>query len=276
MVLTTESVNKYEEEGFLLLTDVFSAGEIKALVEELPSLFGWESAERVLEADSETVRSVHAPHQRSHAFALLASDARLVEPARQLLASDVYIHQYKVNAKAAFQGDVWEWHQDYIYWLREDGLPTPRATNVVVFLDDVTEFNGPLILIPRSQHEGIIDVPLGDRADRSAAYRDSPVWIVNVTANAKYSLDQTTLSDLAMRHGMVAPKGRAGSVLIFHPNLVHGSAMNMSPFRRAAAIVTYNSVANIPKARHTPRPEFLASRDYSPVAPALHRLDAPH
>ena len=44
------------------------------------------------------------------AFALLARHPRLVEPGMQLLGSDkLYMHQFKINAKAAFDGAVWQW-----------------------------------------------------------------------------------------------------------------------------------------------------------------------
>ena len=56
-------------------------------------------------------------------FGLLARHPRLVEPLRQLFGEDVYVHQFKLNAKAAFEGDVWQWHQDYGTWARDDGMP---------------------------------------------------------------------------------------------------------------------------------------------------------
>ncbi len=67
--------------------------------------------------------------------------------------------------------------------------------------------------------------------------------------------------------GIVAPKGRAGSVVFTHCNLVHGSAPNMSPFNRALAIVTYNSVENALLPVESPRPEFLVSRQFDPITP---------
>ena len=57
------------------------------------------------------------------------------------------MHQFKVNAKAAFDGDVWQWHQDYGTWKRDDEMPEPRAMNIAVFLDDVTAANGPLLFL---------------------------------------------------------------------------------------------------------------------------------
>ena len=72
-----------------------------------------------------------------------------VAPLEQLFGESVYVHQFKLNAKAAFEGDVWQWHQDYGTWARDDGMPEPRAMNIAVFLDEVMPINGPLLLIPR-------------------------------------------------------------------------------------------------------------------------------
>ena len=66
------------------------------------------------------------------------------------------MHQYKVNAKAAFDGEVWQWHQDYGTWARDDGMPEPRAMNIAVFLDEVSAINGPLMFIPGSHREGVL------------------------------------------------------------------------------------------------------------------------
>ena len=74
----------------------------------------------------------------------------MIEPVEQIFGEKVYMHQYKINAKAAFTGDVWQWHQDYGTWKRDDGMPEPRAMNIAVFLDEVMPINGPLMLVPRS------------------------------------------------------------------------------------------------------------------------------
>ena len=37
----------------------------------------------------------------------------MIEPIEQIFGEKVYMHQYKINAKSAFTGDVWQWHQDY-------------------------------------------------------------------------------------------------------------------------------------------------------------------
>ena len=78
----------------------------------------------------------------------------MIDPVEQMFGEKVYMHQYKINAKSAFTGDVWQWHQDYGTWKRDDGMPQPRAMNIAIFLDEVMPINGPLMLVPKSQHAG--------------------------------------------------------------------------------------------------------------------------
>ena len=43
------------------------------------------------------------------------------------MGGPVYIHQSRLNPKAAFHGGPWDWHQDYATWSDRDGLKEPRA-----------------------------------------------------------------------------------------------------------------------------------------------------
>lgn len=265
MKLTNEQINSYERDGFLLLPSYFSQREVQTMTSELPGLFAEESERRVVEKSGTAVRSVYGSHASNEVFRRLANHPRLVEPAMQILDGGVYVYQFKINAKVAFAGDVWEWHQDFIFWQREDGTPDPRLVTMTVFLDEVTEFNGPLMFVPGSHREGVLNPPrVGGVPD---GYEDSPDWIANLTADLKYSIDKDTLARLVSRTGMVAPKGPAGSVLFFHPNLVHGSVPNLSPYDRRLVLVTYNSVENLPRFPEQQRPDFIVSRDFSPLSP---------
>ena len=70
---------------------------------------------------------LHSLHMTyNEAFRRLGAHPRLIDPVSQMLDGDVYMHQYKVNAKAAFDGEVWQWHQDYGTW--ETGRRNARAT----------------------------------------------------------------------------------------------------------------------------------------------------
>ena len=150
MHLTPEQIHSFEEQGFVLLPECFREEETALLRDE---------AERILKLDRQEIwrektgapRTAFAAHTFSEVFGLLARHPRLIEPLRQMFGEDVYVHQFKLNAKAAFEGEIWQWHQDYGTWARDDGMPQPRAMNIAVFLDEVLPFNGPLIGITSSR-----------------------------------------------------------------------------------------------------------------------------
>ena len=122
MQLTAEQLRAFDEQGYVFFPNCFSEEEIALLRIE---------AENILKLDRQEVwrektgapRTAFAAHTFSEVFGLLARHPRLVEPLRQLFGEDVYVHQFKLNAKAAFEGDVWQWHQDYGTWQRDDGMP---------------------------------------------------------------------------------------------------------------------------------------------------------
>ena len=260
-MLDAEDHDCYARDGYLLKPALFSADEIGTFSAELPAMMAEDSPRRVLEKDGRTVRALHGLHTTHAVCDALARHPRLVASAQQLLGGPVYVHQFKINTKAAFAGDVWLWHQDYIFWCKQDGMREPHVVNAMVFVDEVTEFNGPLYVIPGSHHHGVIDVA------PKAAGGGTDAWKASVAADLKYSIPRETLADLAAEGGLASPKGTAGSVLFTHGNLVHGSPPNMSPFDRTLVIVTYNRVDNALDPVPEPRPEFLVSRDFTPIEP---------
>ncbi len=65
------------------------------------------------------------------------------------------MHQFKINGKMAFEVDDWQLHQDNGTWINDDMLE-PRAMNVAIFMDDVNQYNGPLMFILGSQKCGVL------------------------------------------------------------------------------------------------------------------------
>ena len=173
MKLDDAQAAQYAEQGYVLLPGLFSDAEVKVLIDEVPGIYAQRRDEVVREKDGETVRSAFAAHNYSEAFRRLSRHPRLIEPAMQLVDGPVYIHQFKINAKAAFNGDVWQWHQDYGTWSRDDLMPEPRALNLAVFLDEVNQFNGPLLFIPGSHKGGVIE------AGHDVATTSYPLWTID-------------------------------------------------------------------------------------------------
>ena len=265
MNLTKAQLSMFEERGFLMLSSLLSTREIEVLTGELEGIFAEDTVERVMEDDGQTVRTVYGSHARNEVFASLARDPRLLCPPTQILGSGVYIHQFKINQKAAITGEKWDWHQDYSYWRKEDGFTQPLAVNAAVFLSEVTAANGPLLLIPGSHKSEALHLPT--RQDSLEEDDDPSRWMTHVSAQLSHVPSDETIADLAGGLGLTSAVGPAGSVLFFHCNLLHASAANISPIDRIVVFISYNSVENIPTPPEVRRPAFLASRNYEEVAP---------
>jgi ectoine hydroxylase len=253
MLMPTD-IATYERDGVLVLNELFTPEEVDALrlAFERDALIPGDH--RIVERDGTSVRAVYASHHRQPEYSLLTRLPRLLRPARQLLGPDLYVYQHKINAKPPFSGDGWAWHQDYVAWRIVDNLPAPYLINVAIFLDDVTEFNGPILFVPGSHNDGLV------RSDRDSEARSSQHLDPDDIA-----LSPEEMSGLVERHGMISPKGRRGTVVFFHPEIVHGSAANLSPYPRRLVIITYNQTRNPPRPLGEPRPEYLVSRDTRPL-----------
>ncbi len=249
MQLNQAQLKQFDEEGYLFLPSLFRPQEVAILKGEVPALFAERRQENVREKSGDVVRTNFAAHTYNPVYEALARHPRLVGPAMQMLGGTIYIHQFKINGKAAFDGDVWQWHQDYGTWAADDDMPAPRAMNLAVFLDEVSEFNGPLMFIPRSHRLG--KLPAGHDISTTSY----PLW----------TIDHATIRRLVSEGGIVAPKGQPGSALFFHCNLVHGSTSNMSPWDRLIVYISANRTDNA--IRRFKRPEHIAHRDFRPIQP---------
>ncbi|HVQ62404.1 MAG TPA: phytanoyl-CoA dioxygenase family protein [Burkholderiales bacterium] len=247
MRLSQQQVREFEERGFLFFPSLFRPEEVRALTEEVPRLYAQHRPENVREKGSDAVRTNFAAHLYSLPFAKLARHPRMVEPIMQVFGEDVYMHQFKINGKMAFDGDVWQWHQDYGTWKNDDWMPDARAMNVAIFLDEVNEFNGPLMLIPGSHTRGVLE------AGHDTSTTSYPLW----------TIDHETIAKLVERGGIVAPKGPPGSMILFHSCLVHASTSNLSPWNRVSVYLSLCAVSN--HIRRFKRPEYIAHRDFTPL-----------
>jgi hypothetical protein len=256
-MLTRAQVKQFHKDGFIFLPGLLDEDELALVRDALPEVFSEEGPHRILEAGSGKVRGVHGVHETHPVFDTLVRLPRLLGPARELLEDEVYVHQFKINAKMALVGEIWEWHQDFRFWRDEDGMPSPQALTAAIFMDPVDEFNGPLMLVPGSHHDGVLETSLLSGAG----------WNDTLTAKLKHSITPGSLTAAVQNHGIVAPKGAAGSMLLFHGNILHGSGQNMSPVNRTMVMVTYNAVRNHLRDVPRPRPGFLASRNFDPIAP---------
>ncbi len=199
-----------------------------------------------------TVFRVHDPRSptASPPFATLACLPRILGPAQQLLRDDaLYVYHSKCNLKEAIKGEIWQWHQDYGAWAN-DGVRKPDMTTALLMLDEATEIGGCLYFSPGSHKLGRCDPELDTE---TTSYRLWTVRKLDVVAAMEQFGDP------------VAIAGRPGTVVLFHPNLVHGSGHNMSRYSRWHIYTVYNRVANRPPTRENARPEWVVARDTTPL-----------
>lgn len=248
MRLSASQLREFNENGYLFLPDRFSSEEVAVLARAAREVYALDRQE-VWRESTGVPRTAFAAHTYNEAFRRLGAHPRLIDPVMQILEGPVYMHQYKVNAKAAFDGEVWQWHQDYGTWRRDDDMPEPRAMNIAVFVDEVTAANGPLMFIPKSHKKGV------QKAGHDLETTSYPLW----------TLDRATVRQLADEGGIVVPTGAAGSVILFHGNLVHASPPNISPWNRTIVYLSLCHVDN--HIRRFKRAEWIAHRDFTAIEP---------
>lgn len=262
--LGTEQLATYAQQGFLTFNGLFTAEELAVWQDELARLRGDTQAlaqdSAITEPGSGELRSIFAVHKTNALLGRLCRDTRLVAIARQLLGSDVYIHQSRINYKPGFKGKEFYWHSDFETWHAEDGLPSMRAVSCSISLTENTAHNGPLLVIPGS-HQKFLACP-GETPENH--YRQS-------LKKQEYGVpDDASLEKLVSDGGITAVTGPVGSVIFFECNLMHGSNSNISPLPRSNVFIVFNSVENTPQAPfcgRPPRPGFIAEReDFSPIA----------
>jgi ectoine hydroxylase len=263
--LSLAELQFYEQYGYLDFAGFFSEAELRPYQEELSQL--WERddiktwPEVITEPGSDEVRSIFYIHQSNDVLRRLLCDRRLVAIVSQLLGSEVYIHQSRINYKRGFDGKEFYWHSDFETWHIEDGMPRMRAISCSISLTENNEHNGPLMVIPGS-HMSYVSCVGQTPEDH---YKDS-------LKKQEYGVpDHQSMNLLVSANGIVAPKGPAGSVTFFDCNIMHGSNSNITPWARSNIFCVYNSVDNAlvePFGGQKPRPEFIATRqDFTPLQP---------
>lgn len=253
MELDDAQLSEFDDRGYLFVPGLLDQDEVAVLQGAVPGVLSRQGPEVVREkGDAPAVRLAFGAHVYSEPFRCLSLLPRMLQPVRQLVRDDVYLHQSRLNPKPGFGGgSAWDWHQDFPPWHMIDGMPEPRCVMASVFVDDCSAAKSPLLVVPGTHRHGLMNSKLHDDA-RGEGYD-------------LYHVDRATMARLADEHGIEAMIGPAGSVCLIHCNLLHGSANNVSPWRRAIMYLIYNAVSNA--CTGTRRPWYQNNRDFTPLQP---------
>jgi ectoine hydroxylase len=261
--LSAEQLEQFERNGCLIVEGVFSAQEVDEFNTRLDELSRdprvRDDEGTITEPESNEVRSVFDVHKGDPVFKPAAEDPRVADIARQILDSQVYIHQSRINFKPGFAGKEFWWHSDFETWHAEDGMPRMRALSASITLTDNYDVNGPLMIVAGSQNTFVTTVGETPEDHYKASLKRQQIGVP----------DEESLERLINRGEILTMTGKAGSVVFFDCNVMHASSGNITPFPRSNIFLVYNSVENTleePFAASKPRPEFLANRDVTPLA----------
>jgi ectoine hydroxylase len=255
--IASSYIQQYEQQGFMVLDDMFTSQEIDELRKEATRLRTdksiQHSSETITETGSGAVRSVFNLHENSPIFKKLTSDERLVRLARYILNDEVYLHQSRLNYKPGFTGKEFYWHSDFETWHVEDGMPRMRALSMSITLTENFYHNGPLMLIPGSHQQYVVCEGETPNNHHLASLKKQQFGVPS----------DHCLSELVEKNGVVSVTGKPGSITVFDCNTMHGSNSNITPHPRSNVFIVYNALRNKvvqPFCAQAPRPEHLCTR----------------
>ncbi len=246
-MLSSKQISEYRDRGYLILKNLLEKDEFVKIEKAIEDIEEMDGPEFYREKDSRKVRTIFAPEKFHDAIQELVDNEKIRGIIGQLINSEFYLFQSKLNSKASLQSGVWSWHQDFKFW-REDGMLQPDALTLAIFLTDVDISNGPILAIPGSQKYGEVE-----------SFLNNPDGVHD--ENLKYLIKQETLAKMVDEFEPITPLlGKAGDAVIFSSNILHGSYQNMGIVDRKLLMFTFNPTHNI-KEVENPRPEYMVKTD---------------
>ncbi len=220
-MLTREQTEFYRDNGYLAVEGVFSDQETAELRDVTDEFV--ERSRQVTESDQvfdlepghtsalPQLRRLKNPSWHHPHYDRVMRHDGMLDIVSQLIGPDLRMSGQKLNMKSADVGSPVEWHQDWTFFphTNDDLLA------VGIAIDDMTEENGCLLVLPGSHKGRIYDHHL-----------DS--FFAGAVTEPDFSPD-----------GAVPIEVKAGGVSIHHVRLLHASAPNRSSRPRRLLLFQY-------------------------------------
>ncbi|HYF48778.1 MAG TPA: phytanoyl-CoA dioxygenase family protein [Planctomycetota bacterium] len=230
--LTESELKQFDEQGFLLKRGLVSpamaaqiSAECHALHEQMaahtqPEVHvSWEVQK---ENRPKRIRQLmHSEKVSAGLNSVLRSD-EVLDVVESILGPDVSLFHSKLLMKAAHDGTITPWHQDYAYWKQANNRPA--YVNAMMAIDPATKENGAIQFVPGSHKQGLIP---HDR--RNEAFG---VFLPGYFGDRK----DAVLCEM-----------QPGDIVFFGSLIIHGSDGNRSDKDRRANTVAYTVTGVDPK-----------------------------
>ena len=222
MQLTKDQIEFYREKGYLGVEGVFSTAEVEELQRVTDEFV--EKSRSVTEHDDvfdlepdhtpefPKLRRLKYPPSQHEVYDRALRNDRVLDIVSQLVGTEaVRGHGSKLNIKAADFGSPVEWHQDWAFYphTNDDMLA------VGVCIDEMSEENGCLLIIPGSHKGPVLDHHLDGRFAGAVTEPD---------------FDDSTAEKVELP---------AGGISLHHVRVLHGSLPNRSPNPRRLLLFEY-------------------------------------
>ena len=235
MKLTQAQIDTYHADGYLKVPAVFTPEEMEILRADCYAILSPDRDHpdgNISELNSDSTRVSFGIDLDSEAVAAAVRLPRIVGPVKQLLGGRVYLFQTRVNAKMGRVGEGYPWHTDFANWIN-DGIRRGSVNDMIticVLLTESTPENGAMRVLPGSHRHGVGEL-FFDTASVGYQSFNAP------EAYVKEMLAETSPEFI---------EGKPGDVVLFAPEIMHGSGENHSDRDRLYLMFIYNRSDNLP------------------------------
>jgi ectoine hydroxylase-related dioxygenase (phytanoyl-CoA dioxygenase family) len=240
MTFTTDHLETYRRDGYVIVRNLFSEAEVERLYHLAvgDDVLSANSFDRTDASGLKTKLALWYALDDS-LYSKFARSARIVAGVEQILGGPSAHYHSKLMQKEPRTGGAWEWHQDYGYWYKNNGFLFPDMLSVLTALTPATKENGCLQMIKGSHKMGRVEH--GFTGEQVGADPEKVTEALKI---------------MPLEYLEMGP----GDTAFFHCNTLHASAANLSDKPRWSIITAYNLVSNKPyRDRH--------SSSYTPIDP---------
>lgn len=169
VLATPDEIGQFVRDGYLVRESLLPKQEIEKLRAAMDECVAKD--EHIERGGQKSFGGIFLRHlaDKHEAFLDLINFAPVTSIARALFGP--MIQQRGFTARVCFPDDPhqeveWHFHQRLIPDPLPPLMPRPQTLDALLYLDDVTELNGPLCVIPGSHNWTSDDLPTGDLSDK--------------------------------------------------------------------------------------------------------------
>ncbi|MCY3661777.1 MAG: phytanoyl-CoA dioxygenase family protein [bacterium] len=225
MALTQTQIDSYERDGYLIVREALTAGELAELVDTC-DFFARQALELtgdsdVIELDDARhladgpplIRRIKSPHTNHETFAKMLAHPGILDVVEDLIGHDIRWMHSKLNAKQPGGGGIGEWHTDWGYYPHTND----SVLEVGIAIDPCTEASGCMLVVP------------GTHTGRAYDHSQNGRFVGGVRPGEFDPAD------------VVPVELQPGDISLHHVRLLHGSAQNHTKRQRRLLLHGYTA-----------------------------------